>query len=180
MGDGNADQTMYVGPTRGSTDRQSLEWGDKSGAYFGHAQESTTVHSPGDSNAGVGLAFYENSGCEHLLAAWVDDPSGGNSIRGGVENLPRGCSLIHNIASGEELISSIGDETAGLGVTVGDVDGEADSVDAIFAWVDDPDGDNTIYYKVGYDVGGDPLIDSWSTTHSVPVGVGWETQGAGA
>ena len=57
--------------------------------------------------------------------------------------------------------------------------------DLVFAWVDDPSGDNRMYYRVGWDLNSNGDAGSWSPTKWTPAiggfagGIGFQTQGGG-
>jgi hypothetical protein len=64
-------------------------------------------------------------------------------------------------------------------VAVADISGSG-RPDLVVFWVDNPEGDNHAYYRVGWDLdqAGNPTV-GWSHSIGVPDGIGWETAGAG-
>ncbi|MBU1746725.1 MAG: hypothetical protein KKA73_03475, partial [Chloroflexi bacterium] len=71
----------------------------------------------------------------------------------------------------------------GAGSDLADLNGNG-TPDYVWAWIEDPAGENVIHYRVGWDVGANGQPASWSATYQMPEpganGVGWETAGLGA
>lgn len=181
MGDNNEDMTMYGVTATGETSKRSLEWGDWSGVRYAYARTPTAASSIGDQTDGGGskIGDVDGSGSPDRLVSWVDDPSGGNTIYYRI-----GWSL--SASTGEPSSSSltktafsgVGDSTAGLGSALGTaIDGDGNQ-ELVLAWIDDPSGSNTIYYRVGWDLDSFGNPSFWSTTKTVAT-IGHETQGAG-
>ncbi|MBU1877762.1 MAG: hypothetical protein KJ734_02315, partial [Chloroflexi bacterium] len=77
----------------------------------------------------------------------------------------------------------IGDSSQGAGADYYDINDQG-TPDYVFAWIDNPAGENVIHYRIGWDPGADGKPASWSATYQMPEpgtnGVGWETAGLGA
>ncbi|MBL7183042.1 MAG: DUF11 domain-containing protein [Anaerolineae bacterium] len=74
---------------------------------------------------------------------------------------------------------SFGASNQGAGADYHDINGNG-TPDYLFAWIDNPVEDNTIYYRVGWDVGGDGKPASWSNAYTVGSVDGWSDAGLGA
>ncbi|MBU1878073.1 MAG: hypothetical protein KJ734_03895, partial [Chloroflexi bacterium] len=76
-----------------------------------------------------------------------------------------------------------GVSSQGAGSDFYDLNGNG-TPDYVWAWIDNPAGENAIHYRVGWDVGANGQPASWSATYQMPEpgtnGVGWETAGLGA
>ncbi len=79
-------------------------------------------------------------------------------------------------------VYSPGSKTEGLGIAIGDINRNGKS-DIIFVSIDNPDGENNIRYKIGWDLDEDGAVSAnWSsrkTIYSDKVHVGGSTDGAG-
>lgn len=163
---------------------RTLFWGDIAGIRYAHPREYTV--SPGqwigDLTQGGDFAiadlFYD--GYPELIFLWVDaDPAGPNKIYYRI-----GYDL--NGASGEvavwqigrvEMPGSPGDETQGAGLAIADIDRNGIQ-DLLVAWVDNPPGDNKVYYRIGWDiVAGE--VSRWGSAVEATGGIGHETDGLG-
>ena len=84
----------------------------------------------------------------------------------------------------DRIISeSVGDSSQGAGSDYYDIDGNG-KPDYLFAWIDNPAGENVIYYRFAWDVHGDGNpSNGWSDTYKMPEpgvnGLGWENSGLG-
>jgi hypothetical protein len=81
----------------------------------------------------------------------------------------------------DRLISeSMGDSSQGAGSDYYDIDGN-DKPDYVFAWIDNPSGENAIHYRIAWDAhaDGNPS-NGWSDAYQVGGSdVGWEDSGLG-
>ena len=73
----------------------------------------------------------------------------------------------------------IGDESQGAGSDYYDIDGNG-KPDYVFAWINNPDGENHIHYRIGWNPWEDGNTNSWSDTYVVGGSdIGWEDSGLG-
>ena|GEM_PF-966654 len=72
----------------------------------------------------------------------------------------------------------IGGENAGGGVDLGDIDGNGQQ-DLLLMGIDDPEGSNNFWYKIGWDLKPDGSPTRWSSTVGSPV-IGHYNDGGGA
>ncbi|HEX2024684.1 MAG TPA: galactose oxidase-like domain-containing protein [Acidimicrobiales bacterium] len=130
--------------------------------------------------AGVAIADISGSGRPDLVVFHVDNPGGDNQgyYRIGWDLDPAGVAnggwSEHKPAPG-----GVGWETAGAGVAVADISGSG-RPDLVLLHVDNPEGDNHAYYRIGWDLDhvGNPTA-GWTHHVGIPGGVGWQTSGAG-
>lgn len=130
---------------------------------------------------GLGLAVGHLDGSttgKDLIMVWVDDPGGENNVRYRIaRNLDR--AGMNGTWGPDVLIPGPwGDETAGLAAALADVSGSG-SPDLIVAWIDNPDGENHIYYKVGFDLDANGVAAQWSPRLSAAYPIGYESAGLG-
>ncbi len=179
----DSEMTMYGSAPLGETKKRSLEWGDRSGLRYVYPSTHSAASGIGDSTAGADLALsnFDGAGQRDLIYAWVDDPSGGNTIYYRLlSNLDAATGQAGTVSATKTAFSGVGASTSGLALAVGSIDATA-SPDLVVAWVDNPAGENTIYFKVGWNVNNLGNAASWSATKTVGGGgVGWYSAGAGA
>lgn len=121
-------------------------------------------------NAGLGACFSDlnANNAPEIIVAWVDAPTGGNRIyyRIGWDVSSAGVAGWTTppveIAGG-----SIGDTTRGMDLACAEVD-QQPGVDLVFAWRDDPVGDDAIRYRIALNVDsvGSPAF--WTDTKYGP------------
>jgi hypothetical protein len=77
------------------------------------------------------------------------------------------------------VATSIGSYQAGAGNDIGDVDGVTGK-DMLCAWVDNPSGNNYIYYRLGKQISTTTgAVSSWTSTSKWSTSIGSYTQGMG-
>lgn len=182
MGSNNEDMTMYGLIDTGKTKKRSLEWGDLSGVRYAYAHSHAGPSSIGDSTAGAGAEIHDvnDGGVEDLVVSWVDDPSGGNSIKYEVGwTIDSSTGKASSWSGTKTAASNIGDSTQGHGVTMANLDGNSNP-EMVVVWVDNPSGANSLKYKVGWNIDTSGDASSWSGTKTAASSIGDETQGAGA
>jgi len=75
------------------------------------------------------------------------------------------------------VASAIGSYQAGAGIDIGDIDGVTGK-DMLCAWVDDPSGDNYIYYRMGKQISSTTgNVASWTSTSKWTTAIGYYTGG---
>ena len=176
-------ETMFITLNPEETKRRTLEWGDTMGVRYIYYY-FRTAFSIGDDTEGGDVDAELYGGVDNLydlLFAWVDAPSGANTIayRLGYDV----DSLDGNVAGGFSPYvwtkpDWTGDRTSGLGTTHGTIDGIA-GFDELFFWIDNPDGENTKNYQIGYNLDATGDAASWSTIYRAPGWTGDSTAGAG-
>ncbi len=126
------------------------------------------------------LADINGSGGSDLIVAWIDDPDGENAIYYKIGWDIAANGSIATWSDRFQVSGPIGDSSSGLGIAVSDFRGNA-RPDLIVFWVDNPDGNNRGYYRVGEDL--DPTgvpIGGWGADrYAIPGPWGFDTQGAG-
>jgi hypothetical protein len=134
----------------------------------------------GHSTAGLGIAVGPVTGgpAPDLVMAWMDDPGGANTAFYRVGRDLDGSGLNAQWSADVAVPGWYGDSTSGLAVTLGDLD--ADGIpELVLAWIDDPDGDNAIHYKIGRNFDPSGVARSWSDPIRVPGSVGDTSAGLG-
>lgn len=182
MGNDNQGQAMYYASTQGDISKRTLSWGDASAIRYHHPFSNTAASSIGDSTAEADSALYDvdGNGVKDLVVAWIDNPSGDNTVHYkigwsvGTNGIPSSWTATKTAFSG------VGHATPGLGIAIGDLDVSGRPELLVF-WVDDPSGDNTAYYKVGWALTTAGDVSTWSSRKTVGGGgLGSSTTGAGA
>lgn len=171
-------QVMY-GYSSQNTVKRALTWGDIAGIryiYFGQV----TVAGLGSYQAGADVAIgqIDRAGANDMLYAWVDDPSGANYIYWKVGfNINSASGLVGTWAGPYQWTTGIGSYTSGLGVGLYDINGNG-IIDAIFAWCDNPSGQDAIKYAVAWDLTTAGAVTSWSAVKTIPnTGIGNDNEG---
>jgi Matrixin/Putative peptidoglycan binding domain len=156
---------------------------DSSGMMPAAISPDLTVPGPwGHETAGLAAAVYDisGSGLPDLVIAWIDDPDGENRILYkigfdiGANGMPASWSPQMQVGGWTGSVS------AGLGISVGDFRGNGRPDLAVF-WIDDPDGENSAYVRIGRDL--DPTgfpLGGWAPERKIPGWWGTSTGGAGA
>ncbi len=162
--------------------RTQLQYGDRAGVRYIYANTVTAGSSVGTEtqDADIAIAEINNSTNNRpdIVIAWADNPAGANTIkyRYGWDISTTGTT---SSWSSDNSISNIGDETQGVGVSLVNLDSNARR-ELIIAWIDNPSGNNTIKYRIGWNIDTSGNPSSWSTTKNVPSSdVGNESQGLG-
>jgi hypothetical protein len=183
--------TMYDGFTYNTIGHRSLEYGDKAGAryLYGGPYGGTrggcylVASSIGSYQAGAGIDIGDIDGAtgKDVLCAWVDDPSGNNYIyyRMG-KQISSTTGNVASWTSTSQFSTPIGYYTSGMEVALGYIDDDS-IIDAVFVWMDNPTGLNSIKYAIGWDLSTSGVPASWSSvrTYSNKY-IGNQTSGLGA
>lgn len=114
-----------------------------------------------------------------LVVAWMDNPGGENQVkyRIGFDLDSSGMSPA-SISPDFTVAGPWGSETAGLAAALYDISGSG-RPDLILAWIDNPEGENRIYYKIGWDLDLSGAATSWSPRLEVFGWTGAESGGLG-
>lgn len=142
---------------------------------------SNTITSPeigwDTQGGGVAVVDINRNGAPDILLMAIDNPAGGNNywymIGWDIDSVtgnPSGWSNTFKTAVEDDL-------SAGGGAAAADINGN-EITDIILMDIDEADGTNNFNYKVGWDIGTNGVIASWSTVMSVP-GIGSYTDGGG-
>ena len=129
--------------------------------------------------AGIALTDINSNGVLDVIIFWIDAPSGGDAM---YYRVGWDVSTAGDVASWttQKSVSggNIGDSTAGGGATVTNLDSNS-RPELVVSWVDNPSGDNFIYYRIGWNLNTNGDASSWTGNIAMPGGIGWETQGEG-
>ncbi|RLC77027.1 MAG: hypothetical protein DRI61_12250, partial [Chloroflexi bacterium] len=127
--------------------------------------------------AGLDIADINNDGKLDMIFAWIDNPSGENTIYYRIGwGMGTDGRVVWSDTKTSNYLDNIGHLSEGLAVTVGHFDND-DTYDIMFAWVDNPDADNAMYYVIGEDLKDDGTPTTWRGRSSF-TGLGWDTDGA--
>jgi thermitase len=130
--------------------------------------------------AGVALADINGNGTVDLLVFHIDNPGGENH---GYYRIGWDLNVDGDPAGGWSPIKAVPDwfgaENQGAGVALADINGNGVQ-DMIVYHIDNPNGENHGYYRIGWDlnVDGDP-VGGWSPVKAIPGWFGSENQGGG-
>ncbi|PTL81492.1 M12 family metallopeptidase [Vitiosangium sp. GDMCC 1.1324] len=144
-------------------------------------------HGSSTSGADVALADLNGNGKLDMVVATVDNPDGANTIYYSVGWDLSTSGAISSYSAASTKPGWVGNTTADLGLDVADMDGNG-RPDLVVSWVDDPSGDDTHVYEVGYDLSSSTgaVTSGWSgsgsaketTARTLNARVGETTQGA--
>jgi len=125
----------------------------------------------GDSSGGGGItvAYIDDNDTPDLVVFHIDDPEGPNTghYRIGWDVDQDG--IVASWTGTTEIPGWWGDSSGGGGITVAYID-DNDTPDLVVFHIDDPEGDNTGHYRIGWDVDQDGIVASWTGTTEIP---GW-------
>lgn len=176
----NSEQTMFGIADYGELKKRTLNWGDKAGVRFLYPETYKPDSGLGWYTQGGDTALANINGVNgpDIVAAWVDAPGGENSIKYSIGwDMSSSSGKASSWSSTNTMPGWVGTETQGLGLSITNLDASP-SYDMILAWVDNPGGENTIYYKIGWNLNSNGDPSSWSNLKTVPIGtVGSNTQG---
>lgn len=174
-------QTMYPLIPNGETTKRTLEWGDCAGVRYVYANTiSVDEHLSNTVKDGdLALGLIDSDPRVDMVVAWVDGAGASDVIRYriGFNINPNGqCAVWSSTYNMDN--TGVGEFTAGSGVALTNLDANP-RPELVFLWVDDPYFDNTIYYKIGWNIGSDGVPTSWSAKKTAfSDSVGWYTSGA--
>lgn len=116
-----------------------------------------------------------------LVVTWMDNPDGKNRVLYAVGRDLGGdgtaAAWSESFEAGSDLWT--GHESAGLGATCSDFDNSGLD-DFVFSWVDNPPGENDLYYRFARDPS-DGVTANWTTREAAGAnkGIGFHTDGTG-
>ena len=115
-----------------------------------------------------------------LIVLHIDNPAGGNT---GYYRIGWNIDTKGNIADGNwtkkiGIPDWWGAYSSGGGITVGHIN-DNDILDLIVTHIDNPNGENKGYYRIGWNIDKDGNIDTWGNRFNVVGWVGDLSQGAG-
>jgi hypothetical protein len=139
----------------------------------------------GNDSQGLGLAtgfihglLPDGRSSLDMVMMWMDDPSGENQLLYRVGFNLGEDGLTPTWTGNFPVPGHFGNTTEEVACALFDVSGSG-GADLIVAWIDNPDGENSIYYKIGYDIAADGSVAVWSDQMSVPHPVGFSSSGLG-
>jgi len=136
----------------------------------------------GDTNKGAGITVgnIDDYARPDLIVTHIDDPSGGNKgyyrIGWNVDKEGK----VSNWSDPINITGWFGVDSAGAGITIGNINNDVNNrPDLIMTHIDNPDGGNKGYYRIGWDVNIKGDVASWSDPFRIPGWFGDNSQGAG-
>ena len=134
----------------------------------------------GGKNQGGGIAVGDinGKGGPDLVVFHIDHPSGGNHgyYRIGWDISQDG--VVTKWTDPIEISGWFGSENQGGGIAVGDIDNNS-IPDLVVFHIDHPSGGNHGWYRIGWDIGQDGIIASWTDPSEIPGWFGGKNQGGG-
>ncbi|MCU7725230.1 matrixin family metalloprotease [Actinoplanes sp. KI2] len=132
-----------------------------------------------DQGASVAIGAIADPQHNDLVVFHVDNPDGENH---GYYRIGWNLDAAGNATGGWSDVKAVpgwfGAEDQGAGVAIGDVNGSG-RPDLLVFHVDNPDGENFGYYRIGWDLdAAGNVTGGWSDIKPVPGWFGWEDEGA--
>jgi hypothetical protein len=128
--------------------------------------------------AGIAVADFKEKG-KHLIIFHVDNPAGENK---GYYRIGWNLDANGNVErwSGFKPVQGwFGSETQGASIAITDLNGNG-SPDLIIFHIDNPDGENKGYYRIGWNLDiNSGNVEWWSDVRNIPGWFGARTQGSG-
>ena len=131
-----------------------------------------------DQGADIAVADISANGNPDLLVFHVDNPGGDNH---GYYRIGWNLDSSGNVAGWSDIKAVpdwFGWENQGAGIALSDLSGNG-RPDLLVFHVDNPEGDNHGYYRIGWNLDSSGNVAAWSDIKAVPDWFGWENQGAG-
>lgn len=181
MGTNNDAQILYGKYSAGTID-YSLDWGDQSGTRYAYPNRPAGVGTLYSTTEGLGsgITDIDGNGAWDMLSIWSNDYWGGNEFRlAWAMDLSWASGTPGYWTTTYSAFSGVGDHTDGVGADAAYL-GQNAAPDLFVAWIDDPPNDNTIWYKIGWDVNSLGYPNSWTSSLSVGSAQGYNQQGLGA
>jgi len=172
-GDENSRPELIVthinNPSGGNHGYYRIGWNiDKKGSVSSWTDPIEIIGWFGDNSAGAGIAMgdIDANGTPELIATHIAERSGGNH---GYYRIGWNINKEGKVSSwGDQtkavwVVGWFGDNTAGAGITVGDIDGDLNHrPDLIITHINNPDGEDRGYYRVGLNINEKGLIMPFS------------------
>lgn len=135
-------------------------------------------HGYNTSGVDVALGDIDGNGTLDMVIGTVDNATNEDTIYYNVGWNLSTSGIASSWGSNQTLPATIGYDTAELGLELADMDGNG-KLDLLVSWVDNPSGNDTHYYRVGYDVASpNGAATGWSKTRVLSSTLTATTQGA--
>lgn len=135
-------------------------------------------HGYNTSGVDVALGDIDGNGTLDMVIGTVDNATNEDTIYYNVGWNLSTSGIASSWGSNQTLPATIGYDTAELGLELADMDGNG-MLDLLVSWVDNPSGNDTHYYRVGYDVASpNGAATGWSKTRVLSTNLTTTTQGA--
>jgi len=138
---------------------------------------SAGFHGYDTSGADVALRDIDNNGTLDMVIGTVDAPSGADTVYYNVGMNLSTAGIVSSWTGAGTLPSGISSATADLGMDLADMDRNG-KTDLIVSWVDSASGNDSHYYRVGYDVTSTGSTSGWSAWRLLNSALSSSTQGA--
>lgn len=138
---------------------------------------SAGFHGYDTAGADIALRDIDNNGNLDMVIGTVDPPSGADTVYYNVGMNLSTTGIVSSWSSAGNLPSTISSTTADLGMDLADMDGNG-KPDLLVSWVDSAAGNDSHYYRVGYDLTSTGSTTGWSAIRTLNSALSSSTQGA--
>jgi len=132
----------------------------------------------GDENQGAGIAMGVINGKNHFIISYIDNPEGENSMYYRVSSDIKLDGTVDGWGKELKIDVHIGAENQGAGIAIGDTDGDGKN-NFVVAYMDNPEDENSMYYRVSSNIKADGTVDHWSDKIDIGGWFGDNTEGIG-
>ncbi|MGE5342927.1 MAG: hypothetical protein ACM3SY_15745 [Candidatus Omnitrophota bacterium] len=171
----------YDNPYGDNTFRYRIGWNlNSEGIAECWDSDYTTVPGAGWEGQGAGIAIAnldDNARPEMIFMAY-DNPYGDNNFRYRVGWNLNSDGIAEYWDDNYTIVPGAGWEGQGSGIAISNFDANPRPEMILMAY-DNPYGDNSFRYRIGWNLNSDGIAAYWDDNYTVVQGAGWEGQGAG-
>lgn len=132
----------------------------------------------GDHNSGGGITMGIIDEKNHFIISYIDNPKGENNLYYRVSSVIKADGKVDSWGKELKIDVHIGTENQGAGIAIGDTDGD-DKNNLVIAYMDNPEGENSMYYRVSSNIKADGTVDHWGDAIAIGGWFGSMNEGVG-